>query len=140
MAYFAKLGLDYKVTTVVAVADEDTSDDNGNEVEQVGIDFLEELTGYPYWVKTSYNHNIRKRYANIGYTYDKQRDAFIPPQPYLSWAFNEETLDWDSPVPYPADVIRIDENGDEIATSPSCKWNEIAKGWDCDYDGHVEIV
>lgn len=65
------------------------------------------------WVQTSYNtlggiHSLggtplRKNFAGIGYTYDKQRDAFIPPKPYASWTLNEQTCLWDSPVPYPAD-------------------------------------
>jgi hypothetical protein len=54
-------------------------------------------------VRTSYNNNIRVRYAGIGYRYDSVRDAFIAPQPYLSWVFNEITLDWDAPIPYPSD-------------------------------------
>ena len=65
------------------------------------------------WIQTSYNtyggvHKLggtplRKNYAGTGYTYDKTRDAFIPPQPYPSWTLNEETCLWDSPVPYPTD-------------------------------------
>mgnify|MGYP003636740589 FL=1 len=65
------------------------------------------------WVQTSYNtlggvHSLgntplRKNYAGIGYTYDEERDAFIPPQPYASWTLNEDTCLWDSPVPYPSE-------------------------------------
>jgi hypothetical protein len=54
-------------------------------------------------VRTSYNNNIRKNYAGLGYTYDDDRDAFIPPKPYLSWILNEETCRWDAPTPYPED-------------------------------------
>lgn len=54
-------------------------------------------------VRTSYNNNIRKNYAGIGYTYDDGRDAFIPPQPYPSWVLNEDTCRWDAPVAYPDD-------------------------------------
>lgn len=54
-------------------------------------------------VRTSYNGNIRKNYAGIGYSYDEVRDAFIPPKPYPSWVLNEETCNWESPVPYPTD-------------------------------------
>jgi hypothetical protein len=53
--------------------------------------------------RTSYNGNIRKNYAGIGYTYDSDRDAFIPPKPYPSWILNEDTCNWESPVPYPTD-------------------------------------
>lgn len=65
------------------------------------------------WIQTSYNTRggvhvlggtpLRKNFAGIGYTYDKQRDAFIPPKPYASWKLNEQTCLWDSPVPYPTD-------------------------------------
>ena len=65
------------------------------------------------WVQTSYNtyggqHQLggtpfRKNYAGIGYTYDSDRDAFIPPQPFASWVLNEHTCQWNSPVPYPSD-------------------------------------
>jgi hypothetical protein len=53
--------------------------------------------------RTSYNGNIRKNYANIGDTYDEERDAFIAPQPYNSWILNEETCRWEAPTPYPTD-------------------------------------
>lgn len=64
------------------------------------------------WIQTSYNTRggqhpegrpLRKNYAGIGYTYDRDRDAFIPPQPYASWVLNEDTCLWDSPVPMPDD-------------------------------------
>jgi hypothetical protein len=54
-------------------------------------------------VRTSYNANIRKNYAGVGYVYDEERDAFIPPKPFNSWLLNEETCQWESPVPYPED-------------------------------------
>ena len=57
------------------------------------------------WVKTSYNGNIRKNYAGIGYTYDPARDAFIAPKPYNSWLLNEDTCQWQAPVPHPADGL-----------------------------------
>jgi hypothetical protein len=65
--------------------------------------------------RTSYNtlagqHNnggtaFRKNYAGIGYTYDEQRDAFIPPQQFSKWVLNEETCCWESPIPYPDDEL-----------------------------------
>jgi hypothetical protein len=65
------------------------------------------------WIQTSYNTHggvhkngytpLRKNYAGIGYTYDAQRDAFIPPQPFPSWTLNETTCLWDAPVAYPTD-------------------------------------
>lgn len=65
------------------------------------------------WIQTSYNTKggvhllggtpLRKNYAGIGYTYDRIRDAFIPPKPFLSWILNEETCLWEAPVPIPND-------------------------------------
>lgn len=65
------------------------------------------------WIQTSYNTHagqhklggtpLRKNYAGIGYTYDRERDAFIPPKPFASWTLNEETCNWTAPVLYPAD-------------------------------------
>ena len=65
------------------------------------------------WVQTSYNTHggvhqlggepLRKNYAGIGYRYDSERDAFIPPTPYPSWKLNEDTCLWDAPIPYPTD-------------------------------------
>ena len=65
--------------------------------------FVENLGGR--WVKTSYNGNIRKNYAGIGFTYDEDKDAFIPPSPYTSWVLNEETARWEAPVAYPTDGL-----------------------------------
>ncbi len=57
------------------------------------------------WVKTSYNGNIRKNYAGIGYTYDTDRDAFIAPKPFNSWLLDEDTCQWQAPVTYPTDGL-----------------------------------
>lgn len=53
--------------------------------------------------RTSYNGNIRKNYAGIGYTYDSALDAFVPPKPYPSWLLDTNTCQWQSPIPYPTD-------------------------------------
>lgn len=53
--------------------------------------------------RTSYNGNIRFNYAGIGFKYDEQRDAFIPPKSFRSWVLNEETCRWEAPIPYPTD-------------------------------------
>jgi hypothetical protein len=55
--------------------------------------------------RTSYNGNIRKNYAGIGFTYDEGRDAFIPPKLYPSWLLNEDTCQWEAPIPYPDDDL-----------------------------------
>jgi len=76
---------------------------DNNEPDE-GEAFMNSLGGT--WVKTSYNGNIRKNYAGIGYTYDDERDAFIPPRPYTSWLLDEHTCQWNPPIPYPDDGNR----------------------------------
>jgi hypothetical protein len=91
------------VTEVHVVANRDTSDANGVEKEYIGQAFLEKLFGGT-WKQTSYNGNIRKNYAGIGYTYNADIDAFVPPKPFASWLLNEETAQWEAPTPMPADA------------------------------------
>lgn len=65
--------------------------------------------------RTSYNGNIRKNYAGIGFTYDEGRDAFIPPKPFDSWLLDEDTCQWSAPIPYPEDGLMYqwdEEQGD----------------------------
>ncbi len=101
MAHFAKVenGI---VTEVIVVSNEDIKDENGVEQESTGQSFLNNLIGASQWVQTSYNNNIRQRYAGIGYTYDSVNDVFIKPQPYPSWSL-DANFDWQAPVPYPDD-------------------------------------
>lgn len=103
MAHFAKLDENNVVTEVHVVANRDTSDANGVEKEYIGQAFLEKLFGGT-WKQTSYNGNIRKNYAGIGYTYNADIDAFVPPKPFASWLLNEETAQWEAPTPMPADA------------------------------------
>ena len=117
MAHFAKIGLNSKVIEVISVNNEVLKDSNGVEQEVNGIDFLTKLTGYPVWIQTSFNNNIRKNFAGKGYTYDETRDAFIAPKPFNSWILNEDTCLWNAPVAYPQD----DNN---------YKWNEQTLSWD----------
>ena len=116
MASFAKIGLNNKVIEVLSVHNEVLKDSNGVEQENLGIDFLTKLTGWAIWKQTSYNGNFRKNYASIGYTYDEDRDAFIPKKPYASWVLNETTCLWESPVAYPNDGQRY-------------IWNEQNQSW-----------
>lgn len=127
MASFAKLGLNGKVIEVQSVNNEVLHDANGVEQENIGIDFLTQLTGWAIWKQTSYNTKsgthknggtpFRKNFAGIGYTYDEDRDAFIPPRPYPSWTLNETTCVWDPPVVKPDD-------GQQYT------WNEENQTWD----------
>jgi hypothetical protein len=70
-------------------------------------------------MKTALNRNIRKNYAGAGYTYDAQRDAFIPPKPFNSWLLNETTCLWEAPVPHPNDDKMYMWNEDTIS------WQEV---------------
>ena len=102
MAHFAKIENNV-VTQVIVVANKDTADANGVEKEYIGAAFCEKLFGGT-WKQTSYNGTIRKNYAGIGYTYNADIDAFVPPQPYASWILNNETAQWEAPVPMPEDA------------------------------------
>ena len=107
MAHFARINALTSFVDKVIVAEQD---------------FINTLPDYDLWVQTSYNTRggvhykpntsepsedqtkaLRKNYAGIGYTYDRERDAFIPPKPYASWVLNEDTCLWDAPTPYPTD-------------------------------------
>jgi len=98
MAHFAQLDENNVVTQVIVVGNRDCADANGVEKESIGIAFCERLFG-GNWKQTSYNGNIRKNYAGIGYTYDAARDAFIPPQPGPEWTLDEDTCQWVNPNP-----------------------------------------
>ena len=102
MAHFAELDSNNTVLRVIVVNNNNILDSNGQESEEVGINFCKGLFGGE-WKQTSYNANFRKNYAGIGYTYDGVLDAFIPPQPYPSWVLNQETCLWEAPVPMPTD-------------------------------------
>jgi|SRR6056300_394423 len=117
MAHFTKIGLNNKVIEVQSVNNNELLDSNGVEQEVNGVDFLTKLTGWSIWKQTSYNKNFRKNFASIGFTYDEDRDAFIPPKLYPSWLLNEDTCLWEAPVAYPTDG--------QIYT-----WNEETTTWD----------
>lgn len=110
MSHFAKI--ENGIVTQVIVAEQDVIDSG--------------IFGHG-WVQTSYNTRggvhllggtpLRKNFAGVDFTYDPERDAFIPPKPYESWTLNEETCLWDCPVPFP------DDGG-------SYAWNEEAGTWE----------
>ena len=121
MATFAKIGLNNKVIEVLSVHNNELKDSNGVEQEVNGIDFLTKLTGWSIWVQTSYNNNFRKNHAGIGYTYDEDRDAFIPKKPYTSWILNEDTCRWEAPVAMPTT---------ELEDNEYYFWNESILNWE----------
>lgn len=112
MAHYAQINQDNIVVQVI-VADRDFINSGA--------------VGDPkFWLQTSYNTHggqhlqggtpLRKNYAGIGYTYDKDRDAFIPPKPYPSYILNEETCLWEAPIAYPND-------------GKTYSWNEENQSW-----------
>jgi hypothetical protein len=131
MASFAKIGLNSKVIEVLSVNNEVLKDSNGIEQEVNGIDFLTKLTGWAIWKQTSYNTHgglhdnngtpFRKNFAGIGYTYDENRDAFIPKKPFNSWILNEDTCLWNAPVSMP--TTELEEN-------EYYSWNESIINWE----------
>lgn len=122
MAHFAGLDENNVVTQVIVVANEDTSDSNGVEVEEIGVAFCKKILGADTnWKQTSYNNNFRVRYAGIGYSYNAELDAFIPPSPFPSWVLVEETADWVSPLGASPTLTE-----EEIASRSFYKWDEDA--------------
>jgi len=105
MAHFAKIDSNNKVTEVIV------AEQNFINSGAVGDSFL--------WVQTSYNKNFRKNFASIGGTYDKTRDAFIPPKPYASWVLVEDTCQWKAPTAYPDDGKVYEWNEDTTS------WKEV---------------
>jgi hypothetical protein len=103
MAHFAEIDSNNVVLRVIVVDNRDTSTPDGTEVESIGVAFCQRLFG-GNWLKTSYNGNIRKNYAGIGYTYNAGLDAFVPPKPFASWILNNDTAQWDAPTPMPSDA------------------------------------
>ena len=103
MAHFAKINNTNTVTEII-VSEQDFINSG-----KVGDSFL--------WIQTSYSKSFRKNFAGNGYTYDKTRDAFIPPKPYGSWILIEDTCQWEAPVAYPTD-------------GKIYEWNEEDKRWD----------
>ena len=113
MAHYAFLDDNWVVTEVITGIDE-TELIEGVSPEQWYANFRGQRC-----VRTSYNGNIRKNYAGIGYTYDTERDAFIPPKPFDSWVLDEETCRWEAPVAYP-----------DAAEGEFYQWNEDTTSWD----------
>lgn len=100
MAHFVKLDENNIVVSSVVVANA-ILDSNNEELS--GIEFLNNLyKTNDNWKQTSYNNNIRKQYAGVGYSYDSVADVFISPQPFASWSL-DNNYDWQPPRPMPTD-------------------------------------
>jgi len=136
MAHFAKIDENFRVLSVEVVANSDNyNSETQQEDENIGIQFLTNIHGWPLWKQCSYNTRngkhydsdgnesvdqskaFRKNYPGIGWTWDESKDMFVPPKPYDSWLLNETTGLWEAPVAYPDDP---DQN---------YAWNESTTSW-----------
>ena len=114
MAYFVKLGVGNIIEKSVVISDEIAI------TEQAGVDFLNNLYGSrDTWKQTFTDGSERKNFAGIGYGYNQDKDAFIPPQPYSSWILNEDTCIWEAPKEYP------DDNKKYLWNEQTISWEEI---------------
>jgi hypothetical protein len=116
MAHFAELDNDNKVLRIVLVDNKNTADADGNEVEAIGIAYLENLLG-GNWIQTSYNGKMRGRYAGIGMKYDPIENLFYTPCEFKSWKLNTETAQFEAPKPLPTD-------------GKNYVWNEEKVNWE----------
>ena len=115
MAHFAEINDQNIVQRIIVVHNSELLNSNGVEEESIGVSFCQSLFG-GNWKQTSFNGNIRKNFAGIGFSYDSARDAFIAPKPFNSWVLDEETCQWQAPIEMPDDgSIYI--------------WNEEATSW-----------
>jgi hypothetical protein len=114
MAHYAQIDENNIVTQVIVIDNKDTADANGVEKEYIGAAFCERLFGGT-WKQTSYNGNIRKNYAGIGYTYQSDIDAFVAPKPYASWTL-DANAQWQAPTAMPTD-------------GKMYSWNEETQTW-----------
>ena len=116
MAHFAELDNNNNVLRVVVVGNDCVPSDEHVDGETWCINFFKG----GIWKQTSYNHNFRKQYAGIGYTFDPAKNKFISPKPHASWALDSND-DWQAPITYPT----VKDDGQE---TPSwvyvIKWNE----------------
>ena len=124
MAHYALINRNLTVVEVITGIDEnETQVDLDGTVVGGSSEAWESFYASRPWFegllckRTSYNGNIRKRFAGIGYIYIERLDAFVPPRPYPSWTLNEETADWEPPVPKPDSVGYFE-------------WNEEQQRWE----------
>jgi hypothetical protein len=108
MAHYAFLG-DNNIVTEVIVGVDETELIEGKDPETWYGQFRGQVCK-----RTSYNSKIRKNYAGIGFIYDAERDAFIPPKPFSKWVLDEKTCQWSAPTPYPSDGFTYVWNDNKV--------------------------
>jgi len=128
MATFAKLADDGKTVVNILAFDKAKTTKNNQINEEVGQGYLYRNHGWPaeLWKISEIEKGVsyRKNFANIGYTYDSTRDAFITPQPYPSWILNETTCQWEAPIPRPDDEEKMRHGVGKIY-----HWDEENQTW-----------
>jgi len=127
MAHFAELDENNIVLRVIVVANNELLNEDGNEIEQKGIDFCNSLLG-GNWIQTSYNRTFRNNFAGIGMFYDLEKDVFRSlnaPEGYPSFVLDNKG-NWVPPIPYPSDAII---NNEEPKESKSYYWDEETLSW-----------
>ena len=119
MAHFAELNSSNEVLRVVVISNTDV-DANGGDQHADAETFVTNLLGHESggvaWKQTSFNHNFRKQYAGIGYSYDTSKNKFIGIKPFPSWSLNSDD-EWEAPISYPDD-------------DKDYNWNETTENWD----------
>ena len=121
MAHYAQVNSDNVVVNVLVMDNEMET----NEGEQACIDWLQANVHADDWVKTSYNNNIRKQFAGVGYSYDVDKDKFIAPQLFASWALDSDD-NWQAPITMPDDDKKYSWNEDVYQADNSKGWVENA--------------
>ena len=116
MAHFAELDGNNIVLRVIVVDNSVLLDGDGNESEEIGIDFCNTLLGNSVWKQTSYNGNFRNAYAIVGGSYDPSNNVFIDIKPYNSWVLNS-SFKWESPI------------GDQPDDGKKYIWDELNLSW-----------
>lgn len=117
MAHFAKIDGNQKVTEVIVIDNKELQGLDFPSSEPIGQQYIANIGLAGNWLQTSYNGKFRKKYAGIGYTFDKKLDAFLAPKPFDSWVLGS-SFDWEPPTPYPSSLNKIHT------------WNESKKSWD----------
>ena len=121
MAHFAELDNNNKVLRVVVVGNDCVPSDEHIDGETWCINFFKG----GIWKQTSYNHNFRKQYAGIGFTYDPAKNKFLSPQPFASWALDAND-DWQAPVTFP--TVTTYGSNDPLDTYV-ISWDEAGQKW-----------
>ena len=145
MAHFAKIGMNGKVIQVLTMDNEEMKDEQGNEVEAKGQEWLERHNNWPaqMWIQTSYNTSgnkhssgddskaFRGNYAGIGYTWDEDDQIFWPKKSYASWVKNTTDARWQSPIGDAPALTAEQTSQNEAGThSWGYSWNEANTTWD----------